>query len=211
MGSWRVSIVVVMVAILALAIPVSPVAAERFGGVEFPGGITSFADVVVTQTARAARPADVGARHWMSAELLGPPDYASSVNDRYMSLGEGGSVTVQFTDNALVGSNSTAADLYIFEVGGAPEATFVDISKNGTTWHRVGRVAGSTHGVDIDAFGFTANDRFSYVRLTDDVTEGGSSYPFAGADIDAVGAASTISTMPMQPGPASRGFRLRLM
>ena len=56
--------------------------------------------------------------------------------------------------------------------------------------------------MDIDAYGFGITDAFSYVRLTDDVTQWPATnrYDFyAGPDIDAVGA---ISTTPV-PEPAT--------
>ena len=48
------------------------------------------------------------------------------------------------------------------------EDTFVEISKDGVQWFAVGKVFGSTAGVDIDAFGFTVADLFAFVRLRDD-------------------------------------------
>ena len=45
---------------------------------------------------------------------------------------------------------------------------------------------------DIDFFGFTSADLFGYVRLTDDTNEGGQTGASVGADIDAVGAISTV-------------------
>lgn len=117
------------------------------------------------------------------------------------SLGNGGSVTVKFTDNFLVGSNDDADDLWIFEAGGLVEGMFVDISKDGENWLSVGEIGGTqSGGVDIDAFGFTSKDRFSYVRVTDN-GKNGYMQGWAGADIDAIGA---ISAAPQDvPEPAS--------
>ena len=83
---------------------------------------------------------------------------------------------------------------WIFEVGPDVEDTFVEISKDGTTWFDVGKVFGTTSGIDIDAFGFSSSDLFSYVRLTN---EGGQSGASVGADIDAVGAISTVPSIPV--------------
>jgi hypothetical protein len=63
----------------------------------------------------------------------------------------------------------------------------------------VGKVFGSTAGIDVDAFGFGASHSFGYVRLTDDGNEGDQSGISVGADIDAVGAISTR----IIPEPAS--------
>ena len=116
----------------------------------------------------------------------------------FVSLGVGGSITVQFTDNFLTGSDSTADDLWIFEIGPDVEDTFVEVSPNGTTWISVGKVFGSTFGVDIDAYGFDSNSLLSFVRLTDDPAEGEIDGGTVGADIDAIGAISTRAV----PAPA---------
>jgi hypothetical protein len=154
------------------------------GGVEFPSGASSFADAVASYdpVIVAGQPV-ASARN--SANSLGVPNGGS------VSLGDGGSVTLRFTDNSLTGSGSAALDLWIFEIGPDVEDTFVEISKNGTTWLPVGKVFGATSGIDIDAFGFDTSDFFSYVRLTDDPNEGDQSGSTVGADIDAVGAISS--------------------
>jgi hypothetical protein len=128
----------------------------------------------------------------------------------FVSLGVGptvtnaGSLVVRFTDNVLRGSGDSNFDLWIFETGPDIEDTFVDISTDGTSWQSVGKVGGSTSGVDIDAFGFGVDDIFTYVRLIDDGLEGDGS-PGAsnvgetvGADIDAI-AAGRISVVPAPP------------
>jgi hypothetical protein len=103
----------------------------------------------------------------------------------------------------LTGSGNTNLDIWIFEVGPAIEATFVDISKDGTTWSAVGKVLGSTAGIDIDSYGFGITDIFAYIRLTDDTNEGLQSGVTVGADIDAVGAITTIRT-PQVPESTSQ-------
>ena len=88
----------------------------------------------------------------------------------------------------------------MFEVGPNVEDTFVDISVDGMNWNAVGKVFGSTAGIDIDAFGFGVVNQFGYVRLTDDPAEGGGgSGGTVGADIDAVGAISTVRTPMPEP------------
>ena len=69
----------------------------------------------------------------------------------------------------------------------------MDISKNGVDWFNVGKVGGSTSGVDIDFFGFGPGDLFRFVRLTDDPNEGETDGGTVGADIDAIGAISTTA------------------
>jgi hypothetical protein len=137
-----------------------------------------------------------------TANALGAPDY-DAVGYDYVSLGEGGSIVLAFTDNSLTGSGNTNADLWVFEVGPAVESTFVYISKNGTDWSYVGEVVGSTAGVDIDAYGFGIGEYFSYVRLVDNVDQNFGSGATAGADIDSVGAISTASPVNPVPEPAT--------
>ncbi|MEM9541595.1 MAG: PEP-CTERM sorting domain-containing protein [Cyanobacteria bacterium P01_E01_bin.42] len=164
--------------------------AGTFKGVEFPQNEISFADNVKSYF----RGSGVGREYRLSEQALGTPDYARRCRGcDYVSLGNGGSLVLEFTDNYLTGSGNGDFDLWVFEIGTAVEATFVEISKDGNTWFDVGKVAGSTSGVDLDAFGFGIEDLFSFVRLTDDLAGAGRSYPSAGADIDAVGAISTIA------------------
>lgn len=161
--------------------------AEPFGGIDFPQGASSFADRVVTVT--PGSPAPSGSIFIRPVDALGPPDYPGG-NDQpgSFSLGSGGSIVLEFTNNLLTGSNSPTPDLHVFEVGSDVEDTYVEISADGIAWSPIGKVAGSTSSIDIDAFGFTAAHQFRFVRLTDDPLEGQSSGDSVGADIDAVGA-----------------------
>lgn len=183
------------------------------GGTDFPQGAISFADTLVSLTYTTSLP---GESYQGGANALGVPNYtganscANQAACTFVSLGSGGSIVLRFDDNKLTGSGVTGLadgvlDIWIFEVGPNVEDTFVDISKDGVTWTSVGKVFGSTAGIDIDAFGFTTADLFGYVRLTDDPAEGGGgSGGTVGADIDAVGAISTVSTPPVTvPEPAS--------
>ena len=173
------------------------------GSADFPQGAASFADAVVSY---AVGGGGVTSPHQGAANAAGLPDYAgangcaSQAACTFVSLGDGGSVTLQFVDNRLTGSGSNALDLWVFEVGPDIEDTFIDISKDGVTWFPVGKVFGSTAGIDIDAFGFGVGDQFAFVRLTDDTNEGLQSGSTAGADIDAVGAISTVVVRVPEPG-----------
>lgn len=164
---------------------------EEFSGIEFPGGSSSFADKVVSyEPTFGSGSAPTG--KWLdSSQTLGVPNYTGGSNgDNAASLGGGGRITLQFIDNALTGSNNDEEDLYIFEIGPRVEDTFVEISKDGINFVSVGKVFGSTASIDIDSFGFTAADRFYFVRLTDAGSQTGTGS--IGADIDAVGAISSI-------------------
>jgi len=168
--------------------------AEKFGGVEFPQGAISFADVLVSfePVIKSGQP---GSAYLDGAQALGIPD-SGEVPIGYVSLGDGGSITLKFVDNYLTGSDSSSSDLWVFEIGPDVEDTFVEISKDGTTYTAVGKVTGGTRSVDIDAFGYGSSDWFSYVRLTDDTNEGDQTGVTVGADIDALGAISTVVPEP---------------
>jgi len=187
--------------------------ATQFGGVEFPQGISSFADVV-----QNFNPAIVSgeptAPHLDANKALGAPDWngqglcQSAATCNTVSLGSGGSITLRFTDNFLTGGGSSAPDLWIFEVGNDIESTFVDISKDGVQWNPVGNisVAGGTRGIDLDFYGWTPTDLFSFVRLTDDRSQGATTGGSVGADIDAVGAISSVPASVPEPTATSLLF-----
>lgn len=163
--------------------------AASFKGIEFLQGEISFADSVIDYQP------GYGTGYTEFEYALGVPDYTRRCGGcDYVSLGKGGVLTVKFTDNYLIGSGDAGLDLWVFEIGAAVEGTFVEISKDGRNWFDVGKVEGSTSGIDIDAFGFGRQDFFSYVRLIDDINaKYGWSAPSAGADIDAIGAISSIA------------------
>jgi len=182
-----------------------------YNGVNFPAGAISFVDEFVSRSyPTPAQAPDQYNNHTDAA--LGIPNYvsgggctAATQPCTFMSLGNGGSAVWRFTDNVLVPDGTSNYDLAIFEVGPSVEPMFVAVSKDGNTWHNVGALGGSTSAVDLDAYGFTAADRFAFVRLTDanpnNLTTGGGS---AGADIDSIGA---ISTLPV-PEPTSVALML---
>lgn len=180
-----------------------------YGGIEFPDGPISFADKVISYDPSFGGgnvPTDPNFTDPLKA--LGIPDYSAPIGS--VSLGSGGRIILEFVDNFLTGSDDTGDDLHIFEIGPDVEDTFVDISKNGSDWFSVGKVFGATSSIDIDAFGFTSADLFSFVRLTDDPSEGSSSGRTVGADIDAVGAITTIKRDPPPSVPDS-GSTLALL
>jgi hypothetical protein len=178
---------------LVVGLAVSVSVAEEFRGIEFPGGASSFADRVVH--ASPGSPAATDPNFIDASRTIGPPDYLSPVGS--YSLGRGGSITLEFTNNHLTGSDDDAPDLHIFEIGPDIEDTFVEVSREGVIWESVGKVFGSTSSIDIDAFGFTSADEFRFVRLVDDPDEGNQTGDTVGADIDAVGALSTTLSLDM--------------
>ncbi|RKX40600.1 MAG: PEP-CTERM sorting domain-containing protein [Verrucomicrobia bacterium] len=168
---------------------------DIFGGIEFPKGALSFADEVVSYDPTfSGYSAPTGPNFIDPSAALGVPNYSGGGNGTgAVALGAGGRIVLKFADNKLTGSDSSAPDLHIFEIGADVEDTFVEISADGIIWHSVGKVFGATSSIDIDAFGFGTSSEFSYVRLMDDPNQGGVTTGYAtGADIDAVGAISTI-------------------
>ena len=193
-------------ALVLAVLPAGTASAVPFGGVEFPDGAASFADQVVS----FAPGANTVPPHNDASTAIGAPDYDGGA-DTYVSLGWGGSLVLRFTDNSLTTSGDADDDLWIFEIGGAVEPTDVDISTDGISWISVGFVGGATAGIDIDAFtasGVVIGAQYSYVRLTDrDARLSGT--PFAGADIDAVGAISSAAAVLPAPGTLGlAGFSL---
>lgn len=198
---------------LAAAACLAPSArATIIGGVDFPQGAVSFADAVwafnpVVNNNNPTVP------HLNPAQALGVPNYAgdnscaSQADCTFVSLGDGGSISLRFVDNLLTGSGDNKPDLWIFEVGPDVEDTFVEVSVDGVTWLSVGKVAGSTRSIDLDAFGYGVGSQFGFVRLRDDPLLDGQSGSTVGADIDAVGAISTIRVSNV-PEPGSLALML---
>ena len=165
-----------------------------FGGVEFPDGAISFADSVVSYLPGN----DVGAGYDDPTAALGTPDWAGA--GTATSLGEGGELILEFTDNSLTTSGDAAADLWIFEIGAAVESFNVAIAQSLGSWIDLGNVSGQPTGIDIDGVaGVVAGARYSFVRLRD-VLPNQSGAPFGEADIDAVGAISSAAPVPA-PAP----------
>lgn len=146
--------------------------------VYLPLGETSFADELVN--AKYGK----GDLQFKTENVLGTPDYVQmkklTDNKGIYSLGLNGTLTVKFTNNALVDVNGP--DLFVFEAGEI-EPTDLEISKDGNTWIKVGIISGGTAAVDISKF-VKPNEQYYYVRLTDRNTES----VLAGADIDAIAA-----------------------
>ena len=165
-----------------------------YDGITFPQGDISFADQVISyQPDFDGGPVPTSPNFIDPAQALGPPDYTGSVGS--VSLGDGGRITLRFTDNALSASGDDTPDLHIFEIGSQVEDTFIEISIDGVTFYDAGSATGATSSIDIDPFvlaaGLPITTKFLYVRLTDDTDRDGQTGSTVGADIDAVGAINT--------------------
>src|SRR5262249_51616106 len=162
----------------------------------------SWADRVVSFT-----PGNPAPRRSKDPEAaLGKPDFRGRDDEEdqrhYISLGHGGELILEFTDNLLI--DGPGPDLAVFEVVDAVEPVDVAISVDGKTWVNVGRVKGATSTLDIGAF-VNPEDRFRFVRLTDAKAGLSNDSAWPGADIDAVGAINTIPVRAVPDGfPPSR-------
>ena len=147
----------------------------------FPLGDRSFADEVVSFQSGNPQASNEADRD--PTKALGPPDYDSSADKNYTTLGCGGSLVLRFVDNAL--TDVPGEDLHVFEIGPDKEPTAIAISEDGKKWIEVGKMEGGTSGLDIHPF-VKPGQVFHYVRLTDLKEKCEGEWP--GADIDAVGA-----------------------
>jgi hypothetical protein len=143
-------------------------------------GALAFADRVAQYKVGNPAPAAVFAN---PRAALGEPDYHPAKEGEGVTLGCGGSLTLEFTRVSLV--DIDGPDLHVFEVGPAVEPMRLEISKDGITWIDVGRISGGKAAVDIRRV-VSPGDQFRYVRLTDLKEACGGRSP--GADIDAVAA-----------------------
>ncbi|TWU43459.1 hypothetical protein Q31b_25000 [Novipirellula aureliae] len=178
-------------------------AAESFPDVYndtvFDHGEISFADSVISFTAGA----NVTPGFDDPTRALGVPDAGGSGveptdGEFTTSLGRRGTITVAFTDNYLTGSGDARPDLIVFETGSI-EGVMVEVSRDGSTFINVGIIGGIDSTIDLDSAGFGAHDRFGFVRLTD-LAQGTLTTGAVGADIDAVGALSTVAADIYIPG-----------
>ncbi len=178
---------------------------QIFSGFLFQRGGISFADEVDRDTLDLG--SDVDSAFTDTEAALSSPDFVGQgvepIDGEFtLSLGTGGQATFRFTDNFLTGNDSPTPDLVIFEAG-ASESVRVEISRDGESFRFVGNASGLDNTIDIDQFGYDSSDRFAFVRLTDLVTPLDAptdAFGAAGADIDAVGALSTVPATQFTPG-----------
>src|SRR5690606_12259371 len=144
-----------------------------------PLGKISFADHVVDF--KVGTPA--ATREFLNPEeALGEPNYIHYRVPRYVSLGCGGQLTLEFTDNGFV--NMEGPDLYVWEVGPSEESFQFEISKDGKNWLDLGIIEGGKSYIDIESVVTDIRDVFYFVRITDQKEICTRNTP--GADIDAV-------------------------
>lgn len=121
-------------------------------------------------------------------EALGEPNYVHYRVPRYVSLGCGGQLTLEFVDNGFV--DMEGPDIYVWEVGPSEESFQFEISKDGKTWLDLGVIKGGKSFIDIAPVVQDIRDIFYFVRITDQREICSGDTP--GADIDAVGTISGV-------------------
>ncbi len=178
----------------------------------------SFADIIIEYTPNCEN--DLVSNFSDPTEALGMPNYISNPSNTgtgAVSLGHGGSMIVEFSDNLLTNSGTIDPDFWVFEIGPAVEACFLEIraqnvftvealenqglvDTDGDGFYPIGGIGGSTSFVDLDAIipGFPQGQLiFDTIKIIDDINDnGGNCAGTAGADIDAVCALSSINNLP---------------
>ncbi len=158
---------------------------DRYKSIYLPLGKISFADKLVEY--KVGLPAPIQ-KYRDSVQCLHEPNYKNYQTPNFISLGCGGSLTVEFTDNGFM--NLPGDDLYLFEVGPSQEPAKVEISQNGIDWVYAGEIAGGKSSIDLSKAEIDDETVFYFLRITDlkDLCKSKS----AGADIDAIGAINSV-------------------
>lgn len=158
---------------------------DRYESIYLPLGKISFADKLVGFKVGSPVPVK---KYRDSIQCLHEPNYRNYQTPNFLSLGCGGSLTVEFTDNGFM--NLPGEDLYLFEVGPSQEAAKIEISQNGTEWIYAGKIAGGKSSLDLSNAGIDSETVFYFLRITDlkQLCKSKS----AGADIDAIGAINSV-------------------
>jgi hypothetical protein len=150
------------------------------GGVQptFPANQTTpdpYADRVVSFT--PGNPASQCCNNPDSS--LGPPDFNEATMSGWITLGIGGSITLEFTDNMAV--NGNGSDIEIFGDPANDEQWTVEVSADGVNYKSFGMVS-ERASLDLAKVGL---DSARFVRITDDgsPSKGGVS---PGAEVDAI-------------------------
>lgn len=146
-------------------------------------------------------------------EAIGVSDFVNSPFDGFVSLGEGGFIILEFTNNLVANSGDNNPDIWVFEVGPAVEKSTVELrpanthtsdvlsnkgiqDSDGDGYYSFGNIQGSTSFLDIDAIVTGQQEgtlRFDAIKITDvkDACKGNT----PGADIDAVCALASIDVV----------------
>lgn len=150
-----------------------------------PLGKISFADSVVSYSPGFPAPIE---KFGQPEQALHEPNYIDYKSPEYVSLGCGGILVLQFSDNGFI--DLPGDDLYFFEVGPSIEPFDVEISTDGKKWKKVGPIDGGSSSIDIAPADRGLRQIYYYVRLTDLKSFCPGETP--GSDIDAVGTVSGV-------------------
>lgn len=162
-----------------------------------PSGRKAFADKIISQ--KKGKPSSKG-KSVDVHNLLGEPDFLAAYDgSTFLSLGCGGEVIFEFTDNDLI--DVVGPDLYIFEIGPSAEAFDVYVSRNNVNWIYVGQASGGTSAIDIHGK-VKKGQPYNFVKLIDlkyaCETNRRGSVNTSGADIDAVAAVNFVKRKKLQ-------------
>lgn len=158
---------------------------DRYDRVYLPMGKISFADKLVSYKVGVPSPTQ---KYRDSTQCLHEPNYTNYHTPNFVSLGCGGELIVEFTDNGFM--NLPGDDLYIFEVGPSREAAKIEISENGEDWIYAGQIEGGKSAIDLSDEGISQEIVFYFLRITD--LKSLCRSISAGADIDAIGAINSV-------------------
>jgi len=158
---------------------------DRYESIYLPLGKISFADKLIEYKVGTLPPIQ---KYRDSIQCLYEPNYKKYLIPDFVSLGCGGILTVEFTDNGFM--NLKGNDLYIFEVGPSKESAKIEISQNGIDWLYVGQISGGKSTIELSDSNIDTDTVFYFVRITDlkKLCKSKSS----GADIDAIGAINSV-------------------
>lgn len=175
----------------------------------FAAGQEAFADEAVEYKVGKKKPPHL----WESPDAaLGIPNFKDHEGDRlarkpsFAALGGGGSITLRFTDNAIV--DLPGGDIYIFEPLENSSPVKVEVSRDGKYWIDLGPDLRTASEIDIAGKG-GKNATFNFVRITD-LSEIDPADQWPGADVDAVGALNSAGKISVQDqslcpeGPAEK-------
>lgn len=158
---------------------------DRYHSIYLPLEKISFADKLIQYN--VGKPAPIH-KYRDSLQYLQEPNYKNYQTPNFVSLGCGGVLIVEFTDNGFM--NLPGDDLYIFEVGPSTEDAKVEISQNGKDCIYAGKIAGGKSSIELSKEGIDEETVFYFLKITDlkDLCRSKS----AGADIDAIGAINSV-------------------